>query len=134
MIEQLNESAERLGRVVVIGANGFVGSSIVKHLAEKNIETLSIGRLEVDLLSEDSTEKLSSILKENDSVVIAAAKAPAKDFSMLLENLRMLRPIISLPIRFPYLISSISVQTLFIVIAWSHWLKSPRRIQYRYTV
>ena len=95
MIEQLNESAERLGRVVVIGANGFVGSSIVKHLAEKNIETLSIGRLEVDLLSEDSTEKLSSILKENDSVVIAAAKAPAKDFSMLLENLRMLRPIIS---------------------------------------
>ena len=94
MIEQLNESAKRPGRVVVIGANGFVGSSIVKQLTEKNIKTLSIGRLEVDLLRDDSAEKLSNILKENDVVVIAAAKAPAKDFSMLLDNLRMLRPII----------------------------------------
>ena len=94
MIEQLNESAKKPGRVVVIGANGFVGSSIVKQLTEKNIKTLSIGRLEVDLLRDDSAEKLSNILKENDVVVIAAAKAPAKDFSMLLDNLRMLRPII----------------------------------------
>jgi nucleoside-diphosphate-sugar epimerase len=95
MIEQLNGSPKRPDRVVVIGANGFVGSSIVKQLTEKNIETLSIGRLELDLLSEGSAGKLSNILKANDVVVIAAAKAPAKDFSMLLDNLRMLRPIIS---------------------------------------
>ena len=42
---------------------------MVKQLTDKNIETLSIGRLEVDLLSKDSTEKLSNILKENDVVV-----------------------------------------------------------------
>ena len=35
MIEQLNRPAKRPGRVVVIGARGFVGSSIVKQLTEK---------------------------------------------------------------------------------------------------
>ena len=36
MIEQLNETAKKPSRVVVIGAKGFVGSSIVKQLTEKN--------------------------------------------------------------------------------------------------
>ena len=94
MIVHLNKSPKNPSRAVVIGANGFVGNSIAEELVKKNIQTLGIGRPELDLLNEDSAEELRHILKGGDVLIIAAAKAPVRDFAMFLDNLKMLHPII----------------------------------------
>ena len=94
MIVHLNKSPKNPRRAVVIGANGFVGNSIVGELTKNNIVTLGIGRPEIDLLNEDSAEELRHVLKEGDVLIIAAAKAPVRDFAMFIDNLKMLHPIV----------------------------------------
>ena len=94
MIVHLNKSPKNPSRAVVIGANGFVGNSITEELAKQKIETLGLGRPELDLLNEDSATELRHVLKGGDVLIIAAAKAPVRDFAMFLDNLRMLHPII----------------------------------------
>ena len=94
MIVHLNKSPKNPSRAVVIGANGFVGNSITEELAKQKIETLGLGRPELDLLNEDSATELRRVLKGGDVLIIAAAKAPVRDFAMFLDNLKMLHPII----------------------------------------
>ena len=76
-------------RVVVIGATGFVGRNIDETLRRDGVETLPLGRHEIDLLAPDAVDKLRGILKPEDSVVFVSARAPARNVPMLMENLRM---------------------------------------------
>jgi len=76
-------------RVVVIGAAGFVGSAIVKHLEQVGIATEAITRNTVDLLSSDSAERLAARITRRDSVVFVSAVAPARTAAQLVINLRM---------------------------------------------
>jgi nucleoside-diphosphate-sugar epimerase len=76
-------------RVVVIGAGGFVGAAIVKHLEDADIATEAITRNAVDLLSSDSAERLAARITRLDSVVFVSAVAPAKTAAQLVINLRM---------------------------------------------
>ena len=76
-------------RVVVIGAGGFVGSTIVKQLAEANIPVAGLTRKEADLLSATGSEQLRGRLSPDDAVVFVSAVAPAKNAGQMMTNLRM---------------------------------------------
>jgi len=94
MLEHRTSKPERPARVVVIGAAGFVGGSIVSLLKREAIPVLALGRKEVDLLAPDAPGKLKAFLKKGDAVVAASAKAPVRNSDMLVENMIMARAMV----------------------------------------
>ncbi|MEZ5785640.1 MAG: NAD-dependent epimerase/dehydratase family protein [Xanthobacteraceae bacterium] len=76
-------------RVIVVGAGGFVGSTIVRELGLAGVETLALTRKEVDLLSPSGAEALKARIAPDDAVVFVSAVAPAKNAAQLMTNLRM---------------------------------------------
>lgn len=78
-------------RVVVLGKNGFIGKSLVKQLADFNLDFLALGRDDLDLLAPTAGSDLVRILRPNDSVVLAAAFVPVKNVQMLSENVRIVQ-------------------------------------------
>lgn len=82
-------------RVVVLGANGFVGSSIMSLLTTTSVATLPLGRNEIDLLSLNARDRLTSVLRLDDTLVVVSAKAPCRNSEMLLENIRMMATVCS---------------------------------------
>lgn len=95
MLTHLSQEAVKPSRVVVIGAGGFVGGAISRHLAAADIDVLPIRRSEVDLLAPDAAARLAGYLKPGDSIVAAAARAPCKNLDMLIENMNMTRAIVT---------------------------------------
>lgn len=89
MLEHLNAAPAKPGRVVVIGAGGFVGGAIAKRLESEGIATLRLTRRELDLLQPGAAKKLASLLQPVDSVVLVSAIAPAKTTPVLMQNLEM---------------------------------------------
>ena len=63
-------------RVVILGSRSFVGKAIANKLQDNDIEPLLISRKEIDLESKICTFKLNKIIKNNDVVVVVAAKSP----------------------------------------------------------
>ena len=76
-------------RAVVIGAGGFVGSSIAAGLRHAGVAVLAITRTDVDLLADAASDALAPLLRPTDSVVFVSAVAPAKTSAQLMTNLRM---------------------------------------------
>lgn len=76
-------------RVVIVGAGGFVGSTILKHLTAANIPALPVTRKDVDLLAATGADSLKALLRPDDSVVFISAVAPAKNTAQIMTNLRM---------------------------------------------
>ncbi len=89
MLKHLNEKALKPSRVVVLGAQGFVGSHALRTLKKTGIETLGLSRNEIDLLSVGATDQLLAYLKPGDVLVFAAAIAPCKNNTQLIDNLKM---------------------------------------------
>jgi nucleoside-diphosphate-sugar epimerase len=90
MLEHLETEPHPPKRVVVIGAGGFVGGAICERLEQRGIPYLPVTRNEVDLMGDDAAARLAAMLDDSDSVVAAAAIAPCKNLSMLLENLKLI--------------------------------------------
>jgi nucleoside-diphosphate-sugar epimerase len=76
-------------RVVVIGAGGFVGSTIISELRKVGIAARGLTRKEADLLSNDGAQRLQAELRPTDAVVFGSAIAPAKTSDQLIANLHM---------------------------------------------
>ncbi|NQU59385.1 MAG: NAD-dependent epimerase/dehydratase family protein [Rhodospirillales bacterium] len=95
MLEHLKESPVKPKRVVVMGAEGFVGSALVKKLDQEGVPNLALGRGDVNLLEDSAPEKLSSLIEPGDSFVAVSAIAPAKDAEMLIDNLLMVRAMVA---------------------------------------
>ena len=89
MLEHLNPQPTAPARVVVIGAGGFVGGTIVAALGRAGIAALPLTRRQVDLLAPDAAADLRAQLRPTDSVVFVSALAPAKNNDMLMQNLQM---------------------------------------------
>lgn len=89
MLEHKNMVPKQPGRVVMIGAGGFIGSTIAAQLAANGVSVLSLTRKELDLLAQDAPAKLRSLLRPGDSVVMVSAIAPAKTVPALMQNLKM---------------------------------------------
>jgi UDP-glucose 4-epimerase len=89
MLTHLLPSTEKPARAVVLGAAGFVGRAAVRHLASLGIPSVALGRPEVDLTAPGASDALRARLLPGDALVFTSARAPCKDASMLLENIRM---------------------------------------------
>lgn len=89
MLAHQNSQPTPPSRVVVVGAGGFIGSTIVGALTAAGIATVGLTRKDVDLLAPDAANQLKAKLADNDSVVLVSAVAPAKTSEQLMANLRM---------------------------------------------
>jgi nucleoside-diphosphate-sugar epimerase len=94
LLTHLNPIPNLPDRTVVIGAGGFVGSTIVAQLKRKGANVLAVSRSDVDLLTPDAVQTLKALLRTGDAVVAAAARAPCKDMSMLIDNMIITKAIL----------------------------------------
>jgi len=95
VLEHLNGPGERPARVVVLGAAGFVGGAIVKRLRSAGTNVVALGRADVDLLAADASERLIRLLEPTDAVVAASAAAPCISPEMVVENMVIVRAIVT---------------------------------------
>jgi nucleoside-diphosphate-sugar epimerase len=93
MLEHLNTGTVKPGRVVILGARGFVGAATERLLKARDVPVLGLGRAELDLLGNDAAEQLARGVRPDDSLVVISARAPVKDVSTLCENVRMMENI-----------------------------------------
>jgi len=77
-------------RVVVMGSGGFIGASLVGLLSERNIPLVALTSSKLNLLSDDATNKLTDIIKQEDTLIVISAIAPCKDSQMLVKNIAMM--------------------------------------------
>lgn len=89
MLEHLHATPRSPGRVVVIGAGGFVGGAIAARLAGDGVPTLALTRRQLDLLAGDAVATLRALVEDTDSVVVVSALAPVRTVSMLAPNIKM---------------------------------------------
>jgi UDP-glucose 4-epimerase len=94
VLTHLLDSPQWPTRTVVIGAGGFVGGAIARRVAELGGQVLSLSREQIDLLAPDGAQRLASLLRPEDAVVAAAARAPCKDMSMMIDNMIMTKAMI----------------------------------------
>lgn len=90
MLNHHNKTPTPPARTVVLGAAGFIGGAILRHLNAAGAKVVGIGRKEVDLLAAGAGERLASQLGPDDALVIVSARAPCKNPEMMLENIRMI--------------------------------------------
>src|SRR5437764_1132674 len=81
-------------RVVIMGAGGFVGQASSRRLRASGVEVTTLTRSEVDLLADGAAARLASYLSPDATLLVTSARAPCKDVSMLLDNLRMMAAVI----------------------------------------
>jgi UDP-glucose 4-epimerase len=94
VLTHLLDSPQWPTRTVVIGAGGFVGGAIARRVAELGGQVLSLSREQINLLAPDGAQRLASLLRPEDAVVAAAASAPCKDMSMMIDNMIMTKAMI----------------------------------------
>ena len=80
-------------RAVIVGSGGFVGKAVVAKLLARGVQVAGITHQDIDLLSDDATKQLTSMLRKSDRLVMIAAQAPVKTNAMLIDNLRMMAAI-----------------------------------------
>ena len=79
-------------KIVVLGSKGFVASETTKVLKKEN-EVINVSKEDIDLVSDNSVQKLSNIVNEGDTVVFISAIAPTKTIEMFEDNIRIVRNI-----------------------------------------
>lgn len=89
MLKHLNAAPCKPSRVVILGAGGFIAGAILRHLTGEGIPAVGLGRPMVDLLAPGAKQQILDILKPDDTLVFASAKAPVRDLGMLRENIVM---------------------------------------------
>jgi UDP-glucose 4-epimerase len=94
-LQHQNLSPQNPARAVIIGAGGFVGSTIAQELAREHVPVVAITRKEIDLLQPDAGKKLADTLRGEDAVVFVSALAPARNTAALMQNLVMAQQVIA---------------------------------------
>ena len=89
MFKFLLKNKKNIKRVVVLGSDGFIGKELCKVLLKNKIKVLPINRKKIDLKYKKSINKLSTILRTEDTVVFIAGVVPVKNLIMLEENLEI---------------------------------------------
>ncbi len=76
-------------RVVIIGSGGFISTEVEKILKKRRKKLCLISRKKIDLTKNIDVKKLRRIIKKDDLILFIAAKAPAKNFKMYRQNIKM---------------------------------------------
>lgn len=79
-------------RVIVLGASGFIGARLVKHLAKSGIATQGFSSKQLDLSDPSALQKLSDAIQPEDTLVFASCITRDKgsdDLPTLMKNLKM---------------------------------------------
>ncbi|GEO42987.1 NAD-dependent dehydratase [Skermanella aerolata] len=78
-------------RVVVLGARGFVGRTLLTALASAEIPSIGLSSADLDLAAPGAGEKLAGILRPTDTLVMLSALTPDKGrgAGTFMANLRM---------------------------------------------
>ena len=80
-------------RIVVMGAGGFIGASLVKTLKSSNIPFISLTEKNMNLLDSEASDRLVNILNADDTLVVISAIAPCKNIEMLLQKISMMKTV-----------------------------------------
>jgi len=80
-------------RVVVMGAGGFIGASLVKTLKASKIPFLALTEENLNLFDTDASNRLADILNSDDTLIVISAIAPCKNNEMLLQNISMMKAV-----------------------------------------
>ena len=93
MITHQNTQSQKLTRVVVLGAHGFIGKAILRKIEAQGIPVVALTSAEIDLSEANAVDKLATLLKPSDAVVMLAALTPDKgrDIATLMKNLAMMQ-------------------------------------------
>src|SRR4029077_8529299 len=78
----------------VIGGGGLIGGRGVGQLTARQGRGGPLPPGGADLLGSGAAQKLAALLQPGDAVVVAAARAPCKDMSMLIDNMLMSKAIL----------------------------------------
>jgi UDP-glucose 4-epimerase len=79
-------------RVIILGSGGFVASHVSKILKkQKSVTCIELSKKSLDLSKKSSSIKLKKIVKNDDRIFFAAARAPVKNMEMLIYNLSFLK-------------------------------------------
>jgi UDP-glucose 4-epimerase len=91
MIHHQNVESKNPARVVILGASGFIGSMLKQKLDSLSIPTLALASKDLDLTDTNNVERLASILKPNDAVIMLSAITPDKgrDIDAFMRNIKM---------------------------------------------
>jgi len=78
-------------RVVVLGATGAVGSSLMPWLSAQAIDAIGLGSAQVNLCDPSSVDLLRQMIRPDDTLVILSAWTPDKgrDVSTFMKNVTM---------------------------------------------
>jgi UDP-glucose 4-epimerase len=93
MLSHRNSKPVLPTRTVILGSGGFIGAAIMGRLSGLTNSVIGLGRKELDLVADGAAGHLTSLLHNEDAVVITAAEAPCKTPAMLLENIQMMAAI-----------------------------------------
>lgn len=93
MLNHQNAQPRKPGRVVLIGAGGFIGMALRRRLDADGITNLPLRSADVNLIEPASVEQLVQRLHPKDAVVMLAALTPDKgrDVGTLMRNLAMMQ-------------------------------------------
>ena len=78
MLNHLNEKPMNPARVVLLGARGFIGRTLVSGLQRAGIVALPVSSADLNLATDDAADRLAAMLQPNDAVVMLAALTPDK--------------------------------------------------------
>ena len=87
---------ETQGRIVVLGATGFVGSHVVARAKNAGWDVVALASSDIDLADPGSSQALAAVLKADDTVVHAAAVVPSKSAVDVSRNLLMTQTLVDL--------------------------------------
>jgi len=82
------------GRLVVLGATGFVGGHVADRALELGWEVLGLSSKDLDLTSPSGAEMLSEMLRDGDTIVHGAAVVPARNSVEVSQNLLMTQSVV----------------------------------------
>ena len=91
MLIHLSAEPEFPARVVVLGARGFIGRTIVGALHRAGIATLPVNSADLDLTTDGADARLAGMLDPEDTVIMLSAMTPDKGRGLqaFLSNIHM---------------------------------------------
>jgi len=78
MLNHLNEKPVNPTRVVLLGARGFIGRTLVSVLQRAGIAALPVSSADLNLATDGAADRLAAMLQHHDAVVMLAALTPDK--------------------------------------------------------